>query len=59
MEKKVRINVSPIVLGDDENVMSKKADHEDAKIEILDDVDLLVSKEIFSDFMTCAICSEL
>jgi hypothetical protein len=38
--------------------MSKKADHEDAKIEILDDVDLLVSKEIFSDLMTCVICTE-
>ena len=59
MAKIFPINISPNVLGDNENVIPKKADHEDVKKEILEGVDLLVSKDFFSDIMTCKICNEL
>lgn len=58
MEKKVPVNFSPVVLGND-YVIPKKANHEDVKIEILDGTELLVSKEFFSDTLTCAICKDL
>ncbi|TNV81893.1 hypothetical protein FGO68_gene3013 [Halteria grandinella] len=52
------INFTPIVLGQEEYSPLKKANNEEVKTEMLAGADLLVSKEIYSNTLTCGICTE-